>query len=95
MSPVRVYRFILRLSFLFDKGGADDKIADMLMVKPALPYLDVIRAVREHSHLPLAAYNVSGEYSAIKAAAGRSAVPTILSLLFVATKHDATKRLTR
>lgn len=43
--------------------------ADMLMVKPALPYLDVIRAVREHSHLPLAAYNVSGEYSAIKAAA--------------------------
>jgi porphobilinogen synthase len=43
--------------------------ADMLMVKPALPYLDVIRAVREFSHLPLAAYNVSGEYSAVKAAA--------------------------
>jgi porphobilinogen synthase len=43
--------------------------ADMLMVKPALPYLDVIRAVREVSELPLAAYNVSGEYSAVKAAA--------------------------
>ena len=43
--------------------------ADLLMVKPALPYLDVIRAVREASTLPLAAYNVSGEYSAVKAAA--------------------------
>jgi len=43
--------------------------ADILMVKPALPYLDVIRAVRETSQLPLAAYNVSGEYSAVKAAA--------------------------
>jgi porphobilinogen synthase len=42
--------------------------ADILMVKPALPYLDVIRAVRETSRLPLAAYNVSGEYSAVKAA---------------------------
>jgi porphobilinogen synthase len=45
--------------------------ADMLMVKPALPYLDVIRAVREASTLPLAAYNVSGEYSAVKAAAAK------------------------
>jgi porphobilinogen synthase len=43
--------------------------ADWLMVKPALPYLDVVRAVREASRLPLAAYNVSGEYSAVKAAA--------------------------
>lgn len=43
--------------------------ADMLMVKPALAYLDVIRRVREASVLPLAAYNVSGEYSAVKAAA--------------------------
>lgn len=43
--------------------------ADMLMVKPALPYLDVIRAVREAFDLPLAAYNVSGEYSMVKAAA--------------------------
>ena len=43
--------------------------ADLLMVKPALPYLDVIRAVREATRLPLAAYNVSGEYSSVKAAA--------------------------
>jgi porphobilinogen synthase len=43
--------------------------ADILMVKPALPYLDVIRRVRDASDLPLAAYNVSGEYAMVKAAA--------------------------
>ena len=43
--------------------------ADIVMVKPALAYLDVIRQVRDHCNLPLAAYNVSGEYSMIKAAA--------------------------
>jgi porphobilinogen synthase len=43
--------------------------ADMLMVKPALAYLDVVRAVRERTHLPLLAYNVSGEYARVKAAA--------------------------
>ncbi len=43
--------------------------ADMIMVKPALPYLDVIRAVRDRFDHPLAAYNVSGEYAMIKAAA--------------------------
>jgi porphobilinogen synthase len=43
--------------------------ADALMVKPALPYLDVVRAVRERFDLPLAAYNVSGEYAMVKAAA--------------------------
>jgi porphobilinogen synthase len=42
--------------------------ADMLMVKPALPYLDVLRAVRERFDLPLAAYQVSGEFAQIKAA---------------------------
>jgi porphobilinogen synthase len=45
--------------------------ADMLMVKPALAYLDVIRAVRESFDLPVAAYNVSGEYAMVKAAAAR------------------------
>jgi porphobilinogen synthase len=39
------------------------------MVKPALPYLDVIRAARERFDLPLAAFNVSGEYAMVKAAA--------------------------
>ena len=43
--------------------------ADVVMVKPALPYLDVLRAVRERFDLPLAAYNVSGEYAMLKAAA--------------------------
>jgi porphobilinogen synthase len=42
--------------------------ADMLMVKPALPYLDVIRRVKDETGMPLAAYNVSGEYSMLKAA---------------------------
>jgi porphobilinogen synthase len=43
--------------------------ADVIMVKPALPYLDVIRAARERFDLPLAAFNVSGEYAMVKAAA--------------------------
>jgi porphobilinogen synthase len=45
--------------------------ADVVMVKPALPYLDVIRRVRESTDLPVAAYNVSGEYAMLKAAAGQ------------------------
>lgn len=43
--------------------------ADLLMVKPALAYLDIIRLLKEHFDLPVAAYNVSGEYSMVKAAA--------------------------
>jgi porphobilinogen synthase len=42
--------------------------ADIVMVKPALPYLDVVRRVKEMTNLPLAAYSVSGEYAMIKAA---------------------------
>jgi porphobilinogen synthase len=45
--------------------------ADVLMIKPAMPNLDIIRAVREDFDLPLAAYNVSGEYAMLKAAAAR------------------------
>ena len=45
--------------------------ADALIIKPALPNLDVIRAVRESFDLPVAAYNVSGEYAMVKAAAAR------------------------
>jgi porphobilinogen synthase len=48
-----------------------DEGADMLMVKPALPYLDVISALRYEFDLPLAAYQVSGEYAMLKAAAER------------------------
>ena len=43
--------------------------ADFLMVKPALAYLDIIRLLKDNSHLPIAAYNVSGEYAMVKAAA--------------------------
>jgi len=43
--------------------------ADMVMVKPALSYLDVIHSVKENTHLPVTAYNVSGEYAMVKAAA--------------------------
>jgi porphobilinogen synthase len=63
MDPANV-REALRESELDVAEGAD-----VLMVKPALPYLDVIRAVRERFDLPLAAYNVSGEYAMLKAAA--------------------------
>jgi len=45
--------------------------ADLVMVKPALPYLDVIRAVREAFDVPVGAYNVSGEYAMVKAAAAK------------------------
>jgi porphobilinogen synthase len=42
--------------------------ADIIMIKPALPYLDIIHQVRANTHLPVAAYNVSGEYAMVKAA---------------------------
>jgi porphobilinogen synthase len=63
MDPPNV-REALRECALDLKEGAD-----ALMVKPALPYLDVIRAVRERYECPVAAYNVSGEYAMVKAAA--------------------------
>jgi porphobilinogen synthase len=62
--------------------------ADVVMIKPALPYLDVIRAVRERFDVPVAAYNVSGEYAMVKAAAGngwidgtRAAVEIVTSIV--------------
>jgi porphobilinogen synthase len=47
----------------------DDAGADVLMVKPALPYLDVVAATRQETDRPVAAYNVSGEYAMLHAAA--------------------------
>jgi porphobilinogen synthase len=68
-----------RAGYQMDPGNAREALrearldeeegADMLMVKPALPYLDIIRAVRADTTLPLCAYNVSGEYAMLKAAA--------------------------
>lgn len=67
-----------RAGYQMDPGNALEAIkeavldmeegADMIMVKPALPYLDIVRRVREECLLPLAAYNVSGEYAMLKAA---------------------------
>jgi porphobilinogen synthase len=48
-----------------------DEGADILIVKPALPYLDIIRRVKDATGMPVAAYNVSGEYAMIKAAAAQ------------------------
>jgi porphobilinogen synthase len=68
-----------RRGYQMDPGNGDEAVresledvqegADILMVKPALPYLDVIRRVKEATSMPLAAYNVSGEYAMLKAAA--------------------------
>jgi len=68
-----------RKSYQMDPANAREAIrevrldvqegADIIMVKPALPYLDIIRSVREEFELPVGAYNVSGEYAMIKAAA--------------------------
>jgi len=65
MNPANVREALREAALDVEEG------ADWLMVKPGLPYLDVIRAVREHSHLPVAAYHVSGEYSMLRAAAER------------------------
>jgi len=63
MDPANVREGVLEAALDEAEG------ADMLMVKPALAYLDVVRAVRERTQLPLVAYNVSGEYAMVKAAA--------------------------
>lgn len=60
-----------RREALIEAALDENEGADFLMVKPALAYLDIIRLLRDNSHLPIAAYNVSGEYSMIKAAASK------------------------
>jgi porphobilinogen synthase len=93
MDPANA-REALREARLDEEEGAD-----MLMVKPALPYLDILAKVRAHTSLPLGAYNVSGEYAMIKAAAAagmideRRAVVELLTSIrragadFVLTYH--------
>ena len=63
MNPANVKEALLEAELDTEEG------ADILMVKPGLPYLDVISALNDESLLPIAAYNVSGEYAMIKAAA--------------------------
>ncbi|MBX3191780.1 MAG: porphobilinogen synthase [Labilithrix sp.] len=79
MDPANA-REALREAALDEEEGAD-----MLMVKPALSYLDVIRDVREHSKLPLGAYNVSGEYAMLHAAADRGMIDRNRAILEVLT----------
>jgi porphobilinogen synthase len=106
-----------RTGYQMDPGNAREALrelaldeaegADMVMVKPALPYLDVLHRVRQATTLPLGAYNVSGEYAMIKAAAAagmlderRAALEALLSIRragadFILTYHaiDASKWL--
>ncbi|HEX8871390.1 MAG TPA: porphobilinogen synthase [Candidatus Acidoferrum sp.] len=63
MDPANAREAIKEVELDLEEG------ADMILVKPALPYLDIVRAVRERFNVPVAAYNVSGEYSMVKAAA--------------------------
>jgi len=79
MDPANA-REALREAALDEAEGAD-----MLMVKPALSYLDVIRDVRKASTLPLGAYNVSGEYSMLHAAADRGMIDRDRAILEVLT----------
>jgi porphobilinogen synthase len=68
-----------RRSYQMDPGNGGEAVretrldvdegADIVMVKPALPYLDLIRRIKQETDMPLAAYNVSGEYAMVKAAA--------------------------
>jgi porphobilinogen synthase len=63
MDPANAREALREVALDLEEG------ADMVMVKPALPYLDVIRKVRDNFPVPVAAYNVSGEYAMVKAAA--------------------------
>ena len=66
-----------------------DEGADIVMVKPALSYLDIIRGARDNFPLPIAAYNVSGEYSMVKAAAERGWIdgPRVMSEILTSIKR--------
>ena len=66
MDPGNAYEALKEVALDLDEG------ADVVMVKPALPYLDIIRMVREKFDVPVAAYNVSGEFAMVKAAAEKN-----------------------
>ncbi len=83
MDPANA-REALREAALDEAEGAD-----MLMVKPALSYLDIIKDVRAHSNLPLGAYNVSGEYSMLHAAADRGMIDRNRAIMEVLTSIGA------
>jgi porphobilinogen synthase len=83
MDPANVREAVREMELDIDEG------ADMIMVKPALSYLDVIRVARENFQLPVAAYNVSGEYSMVKAAAERGWIdgPRVMNEILTSIKR--------
>ncbi len=83
MDPANIREAIREMELDVEEG------ADMIMVKPALSYLDVIRAARDNFDLPVAAYNVSGEYSMVKAAAARGWIdgPRVMNEILTSIKR--------
>jgi porphobilinogen synthase len=83
MDPANVREAMREIELDIEEG------ADVIMVKPALAYLDVIRAARDRFDLPIAAYNVSGEYSMIKAAAERGWIdgPRVMNEVLTSIKR--------
>jgi porphobilinogen synthase len=86
MDPANAREALKEVALDIDEG------ADMVMVKPALPYLDVIRRVRDNFDVPVGAYNVSGEYAMVKAAAANGWLDekrTVLELITSITRAGA------
>jgi porphobilinogen synthase len=83
MDPANGREALREIELDFEEG------ADILMVKPALPYLDIIRGARDNFPLPIAAYNVSGEYSMVKAAAERGWIegPRVMNEILTSIKR--------
>jgi porphobilinogen synthase len=75
MDPANVREAIREAELDIEEG------ADILMVKPALPYLDVLKTLRDRFSVPLAAYQVSGEYAAIKFASQHQALDEAAAVL--------------
>ena len=86
MDPANVREALRECELDIDEG------ADAMMIKPALPYLDVIRAAREAFDVPVAAYNVSGEYAMVKAAAQRGLARRAAGRARVADRDQARGR---
>jgi porphobilinogen synthase len=86
MDPANAREALKEVALDLEEG------ADMVMVKPALPYLDVIRRVRDNFNVPVGAYNVSGEYAMVKAAAANNWLDekrTVLELITSITRAGA------
>lgn len=83
MDPANAREAVREMALDIEEG------ADMIMVKPALSYLDVIKSARDEFRLPIAAYNVSGEYSMVKAAAAKGWIdgPRVMNEILTSIKR--------